>query len=380
MKCNKYIITYGFAIFAMFFGSGNLVFPVAVGYYSSSNWLAGFAGLFITGILLPFLGLFVIKLHKGNYNSFFAQGGSVAKFILPLFTLSLLGSFAVVPRCIVVAHGGVSYITQDISLWAFSFCFCICTYFACLKEKLMVSLLGKFMSPVMAILLIILILFGVCASKTIASEAEILPSFAKGFTTGYQTMDLFAAFFFSSLVYKQLQDGMPKGASDKEILRYSIKPAILGSTILGLIYLGLVFLGAYYRNILDLTAPELMLPTISNHLLGSYSTVFIAVAMLFSCFTTAVALNNIYANYLCDLFKLNKSYFPLILIFTTLISFVISLLNFRGIATFLAPVLEISYPGLIALTVLSIWSNKLQTVKLYAFWTITILMLLVKLI
>ena len=102
MQRYKSILIYGFALFAMFFGSGNLVFPIKIGQSTGSFWFLGFLGLFVTGILLPFLGLFVIKLHKGSYNSFFAQAGPIAKIALPLFTLSLLGSFGVVP----VHYGG----------------------------------------------------------------------------------------------------------------------------------------------------------------------------------------------------------------------------------------------------------------------------------
>ncbi len=77
---------YGFAIFAMFFGSGNLVFPLQIGQIAGSHWFIAFIGLLITGILLPFLGLFVIKLHRGNIHAFFNEAGPVAGIILPLFT------------------------------------------------------------------------------------------------------------------------------------------------------------------------------------------------------------------------------------------------------------------------------------------------------
>ena len=114
MHTYRFICIYGFALFAMFFGSGNLVFPIKIGQLASQHWLWGFAGLFITGIILPFLGLLVVKLYNGSYLKFFAEGGFFAKRVLPLFTLSLLGSFGVVPRCITVAHAGMSYITPDL--------------------------------------------------------------------------------------------------------------------------------------------------------------------------------------------------------------------------------------------------------------------------
>lgn len=129
MKRYTQTFIYGFAIFSMFFGSGNLVFPLQIGQNSGKQWIFGFLGLFITGILLPFLGLFVIKLHRGSYTAFFGEAGAFARFSLPLFTLSLLGSFGVVPRCITVAHGGIEYIFPEIPLGVFSCFFCIACFF-----------------------------------------------------------------------------------------------------------------------------------------------------------------------------------------------------------------------------------------------------------
>ncbi|WP_019215871.1 branched-chain amino acid transport system II carrier protein [Legionella tunisiensis] len=73
MQQYKSILVYGFAIFAMFFGSGNLVFPLQIGYAVGNSWFMGFTGLLITGILLPLLGLFVIKLYQGNYHAFLVK-------------------------------------------------------------------------------------------------------------------------------------------------------------------------------------------------------------------------------------------------------------------------------------------------------------------
>lgn len=110
--------------------------------------------------------------------------------------------------------------------------------------------------------------------------------------------------------------------------------------------------------------------------MGDNATLFIGIAMLFSCLTTAVALNNIYARYLCSLFKFQDNKFPLVLTGTTSVSFLISLLDFRGIAAFLAPALEISYPGIIALTILGIVTRKQYQFKIYAFYGISAIMIL----
>lgn len=377
MQSYKSIIIYGFAIFIMFFGSGNLVFPLQIGYNTGDGWLLGFVGLLCTGIFLPFLGLFVIKLHKGSYISFFSEAGDYAKVFLPLLSLSLLGSFGVVPRCITVAYGGMHYVMEDMSLAAFSFIFCLVTYLLCLKDQIMISILGKWMSPILLISLVFLIVVGVTDSSEDVLTGTNKNNFLEGFTIGYQTMDLLAAFFFSSLIFIQIQDKLSKANhNSNDILKFAIKPSIFAMVILALVYLGFVFLGSHYSNILHQVEPEYLLPTIAQHLMGNKATIIIGVTMIFSCITTAIALNNIYARYLCHLLKLKDNKFPLILLFTTLTSFIISLLNFKGIASFLGPILVVSYPGIIMLTILSIFTQRLKQLKIILFYGMSFLMII----
>lgn len=382
MKSYKSILVYGFALFAMFFGSGNLVFPIKIGQITQSYWFLGFIGLFITGIVLPFLGLFVVKLHKGDYNAFFQEAGFITKIILPLFTLSLLGSFGVVPRCITVAYGGINYVAPQISLIIFSIIFCAVTFFFCLQDQRMIQVLGKWMSPMLLIALIILIIAGVIQAPeltpSVQSSINITgqEAFYHGFLTGYQTMDLFAAFFFSSLMFNQIQKTMSPDMTHKEIVKFAIKPSLLGACLLSFIYLGFVYLGAKFADLTANIEPEFMLATVAKHLLGNNATLLIAIAMLFSCLTTAVALNNIYARYLCSLFKLKNNKFAIVLTGTTVISCLVSLFDFNGIAAFLSPLLVISYPSIIFLTMLSITTRKLRMLKICGFYGILLTMIL----
>lgn len=370
------ILTYSFAIFAMFFGSGNLVFPLQIGNTSGSSWLGGFIGLLLTGIFLPFLGLFVIKLNQGNVARFFGGAGRFAQLTLPFFILSLLGAFGVVPRCITVAHGGLSYVMPELSLIAFSTIFSIAMFLLCLKESAMIKILGKWMSPILLLFLAALLLAGIIKAPHDLPEVKLTAALFDGFITGYQTMDLFAAFFFSALIFKQIQNSLPSNATDQHIMRIAIIPSILSSILLGLVYLGFVFLGSHYWPILGGVDAELMLPTIVTHVMGTYATMVIAALMMLSCLTTAVALNSIYAQYLCSTLKLETARFPIMLAITTSISCLISLLDFKGIAQFLAPTLDISYPGLIALTVISIVTPQGRNAKIYSFWGVTFVTLL----
>jgi branched-chain amino acid:cation transporter, LIVCS family len=371
----RHILLYGFSIFSMFFGSGNLVFPLMVGVNNSDNWLAGFVGFFCTGIILPFLGLFVIKLYRGNYKSFFGGAGSLAKFIVPLFTLSLLGAFGVIPRCITVAHGGLEFLYKDISLLAFSILFCISCYIICLNEKWMFSILGKFLTPILLLFLMMLIAVGIYDGESInLDSSKIGVNFLSGFFQGYETMDLFAAFFFSSLIFKQIE-ALVDESKGESILRAALGPSIFGAALLGIVYFGFVYLGSHYKHLAIDLPGELILPAIANHLLGKNGALFIAIIIIFSCLTTAVALNSIYAKYLCTFKAIGNKKFKPILLGTTALSFIISLLDFDGIAAILGPLLKISYPGLIVLTVISIFTKEHKSLKMISFYTVIALML-----
>jgi len=369
----RHIFIYGFSIFSMFFGSGNLVFPLEIGVDSGSHWFIGFLGLFLTGVLLPFCGLFVIKLYKGSYKAFFAEAGTAGGILLPLFTLSLLGSFGVVPRCITVAHGGIGYIFPQIPLIVFSLIFCGICFLICLRDQWMISILGKWLTPILLVCLCFLIGLGILKAPDI--NLELIPpvtSFTSGFLRGYETMDLFAAFFFSSLIFRQIQLLVPFPEDHKSIIKIALKPSLIGAGLLAIIYMGFVFLGAYYKPIAAGVAPELILPTIATHLMGKKAALLIGIIMTFSCLTTAVALNNIYARYLCFYLKAGERWFPGILVMTTSISFCVSLLDFKGISAFLSPALELSYPSLIILTFLSIFLTGFRRLKIFLFYGVII--------
>lgn len=367
------LLFYGFSIFSMFFGSGNLVYPLQVGIYSPENWVYGYLGFFCSGIILPFCGVFAIKLYKGDYSKFFGGAGRIAGIIVPLVTLSLLGSFGVIPRCITVAHGGFEYAYPGTSLLLFSVLFSICSYIFCLKDRYMFRLLGQIVTPLLVGSLIILILVGIVyafyqpkdlleaeINKTIVNNVDLIPHgffsvFNTGFTIGYNTMDLLAAFFFSSLIFKEIEKILPSNSSDSQILKAALKPSICGIVILAIVYLGFVYLGALYKDLAVGINPETILPAISTFILGRYGAFLISVIIIFSCITTAVALNQIYAKYLCNLFRLKDNSYPFVLALTTLTSFCISTLDFNGISKILGPILNILYPALIVLTLTSIF-------------------------
>lgn len=175
----------------------------------------------------------------------------------------------------------------------------------------MIMVLGKWMTPLFLGCLLFLIFLGVRQAPFL--EGQLLSqgeAFQRGFLSGYATMDLFVAFFFSALVFGQIQARL--GAKKKkDVLKEALLPSLIGICLLGMIYLGFVFMGAHCGRLIENISPELMLPTIAAHLMGKNAVFLISTIVIFSCLTTPVALNNIYAHYLCGLFNIKKREFSL---------------------------------------------------------------------
>src|ERR1700722_11983722 len=93
-------LSLGLAMFSMFFGAGNVIFPLALGQFAGDKNLYAILGLILTAALIPAAGVFAMILFEGNYKNFFGRLGKVPGFLLAFTTISLLGPLGSTPRCI----------------------------------------------------------------------------------------------------------------------------------------------------------------------------------------------------------------------------------------------------------------------------------------
>src|SRR3990167_5283961 len=149
MKSKSLILSTGLAMFSMFFGSGNLVFPLLVGQMSEGHYLSATLGILLTGVLVPFLGILAMILFNGDSNAFFRRLGGPATFWFPLIALSLMGPFCVLARCITVAHGAFHLLSPTTPLWLFSLISCGFIFFLTIKKNKIVPVLGSILTPLL---------------------------------------------------------------------------------------------------------------------------------------------------------------------------------------------------------------------------------------
>jgi LIVCS family branched-chain amino acid:cation transporter len=348
MKQKRLVVSTGLAMFSMFFGSGNLVFPIMVGEMAEGHtWMASI-GIILTGVLVPFLGILSMVLYKGDEKDFLGRLGRPAVFWFPLLALSLMGPFGVLARCITVAHGSFKLLVPTMPLPVFSLIACLFLFLACLRKRRIIALLGVILTPLLLASLFAISYLGIGSMPEVPVTGSGIASLKLGIFEGYQTMDLLASFFFSGFVIQHLRSEKSEEAS----LSLFFQSALIGAGLLAIIYGALVYLGSSFGALIASSPPQEKLGVIAEHVLGSFGAPVVAGAVVLACFTTAVVLTSLFADFFRkEVVKISS---PLSLLLTLGIAFGISTLDFNGIQRYLGLILEVTYPALIVLTVANI--------------------------
>lgn len=344
-------------MFSMFFGAGNVVFPLALGIYAKDANLYAIMGLLISAVGIPFAGLIAMTLFNGNYQQFFQRIGKVPGFILASLIMAIIGPFGALPRCITLSYATMQIYLPEVSLALFSILSCILIFMLTYKRTAILEILGYVLTPVLLLSLGIIIVKGLIVSPPapISNHAPI-SIFFEGLFEGYQTMDLLGAFFFSSviLVYLERDVDITNPKNCWKVIKLALKASSIGATLLALTYIGFSYVAAFNSDVLSGVSKEEIPGRLASLILGPYGGIVVCIAVSLACLTTAMALASVFAEFLHTDIAFGKISYPFALIITLIISFFISTLRFNGIISFLAPILQVCYPALITLTILNI--------------------------
>ena len=91
------IVIVGFALFSMFFGAGNVIFPPFLGMEAGSRWLEGFSAYFIADIGLAMMGMFAL-LRVGSSEQVLRRAGKLPAEILMCAIVLCIGPMVAIPR------------------------------------------------------------------------------------------------------------------------------------------------------------------------------------------------------------------------------------------------------------------------------------------
>ncbi len=345
-------VTTGLAMFSMFFGAGNIVFPLVVGQHAQSHTSLAIFGLLLTAILVPFTGLLAMLLYDGDPKAFFSKMGRLPGAFVATCILGLIGPFGGMPRCIGLAYSTLQTTFPSLTLPIFSLGSCLLIFVCTYRRRRIVDILGQVLTPLLLICLTAIAVLGLI-NFVAPTSSPFTPGQAVlfGLSEGYNTMDLLASFFFSTVVMTGLRSEDDR--DHKMLFRHGVQATLLGAGLLAAIYLAFSLVAAGLGAELANVRNDQLLGAVSLHVLGPYAGVVASCAIALTCLTTTIALASVFAGAVQrDVFKHRVSYIHA-LILTLAATCVTSTLEFTAIVTLLAPLLKVMYPALIALTIVN---------------------------
>lgn len=343
----------GMALFAMFFGSGNLIYPLFVGTVAQEQWMTMASGFLVAAVLLPFLGVVAMVMYEGCYASFFNTIGRIPGFILSTFLLTIWIPLGSAPRCMILAYQSLnSYFDSMPPMWVFALFYSALVFFVVSKKLGILDILGKWITPLLLGCIAVVVYKGFSTPAAVSPVNAIQDGlFLSGIVEGYNTMDLIASFFFSASVIHIINQS---GSSMKQTLPLVARSSLIGIGILGAVYISLIAVSARHAGMLESIPKDQALAYLAQVLLGGTWSFVAILAIILACFSTSIALILAYTDYLHDeVFK--QSQHPILSVVIALVAtFVMSLFGLEGVTYVTAPVFKICYPILIALIVWNI--------------------------
>ena len=197
----------GFALFSMFFGAGNVIFPPYLGLESGPEWLAGFFSYFMADIGLALLAMFAI-LRQGSPDGITARIGRIPSTALMCAIVLCIGPMLAIPRTAATTYEtSLAPLVSGFSPALFSILFFLLILLLCVRETAVVDIVGKILTPALLIGLLILIVVGVVNPIGPVGEQPLVENVAAtGVEAGYQTMDVLAAIVFGYIILKSARE------------------------------------------------------------------------------------------------------------------------------------------------------------------------------
>ncbi|WP_148557335.1 Branched-chain amino acid transport system 2 carrier protein [Terrisporobacter petrolearius] len=373
-KRNKDIIITGFALFAMLFGAGNLIFPPFLGLISGSSWLTGFTGFILADAGLSLLAILAIAKCDGDVDRIFSRSGRKISLLLACSIMICIGPLLAIPRTAATTFEmGVQPIFSGFNSIIFSIIFFGVTLLLTIRPSKVVDIIGSYLTPALLIALLALIGVGVFNPLGSIEPATIDGVFSEGIFQGYQTLDALGAVSLSAVIFTTIAN---KGYTKKEDkINITFKAGLIAAAGLFIVYGGLTYLGATVSTMFDSNVSQAgLIVAITERLLGFPGKVILGIIVTLACLTTAIGLSSATGQYFSKLSN-NKIKYETIVTAVCLFSLVVSNFGVDTIIKFSAPILTVIYPPTIVLVVLTLLGQHIKNDNIFKFATYTALVM-----
>lgn len=353
----------GTMLFGMFFGAGNLIFPIQLGQLAGTNFWPALIGFLTTAIGLPIIGILAFGLSGSSGLRDLA--GRVHPLFGVVFAVALyltIGPFFAIPRTATVPFvvGFEPYINPangSLYLGLFSFVFFAIVYYFSLNPAKIIDYIGKYLTPAFLLFLSIIIITAIVKpmghfGQPTGDYSDL--AFITGFKEGYNTMDALASLAFGIIVIKAIKgQGI---TSSKEIAKATLKSGIFAMVLMMLIYGLITYIGASSVSAIgSYDNGGLIFAAVAQHYFGPYGNILLAIIIVLACLKTSIGLIMSCSEFFNQVFpKISYKWFVLIL---CLLSFCIANFGLTNIIQYAVPVLMLLYPLAIVLILLTLCSS-----------------------
>lgn len=348
-------------LFALFFGAGNLIFPVFLGQNAGANTVWAAIGFLVTGVGLPLLGI-VAMCYSGS-ESVQELAGRVHPVYGVIFSVMLylaIGPCFAIPRTGTVTFemAVAPFLSTDMKetgLYIFAFLFFLVSWWFAITPSKLVGRIGKIITPALLFFLAILFIQTVISpmgswQAPTKNYADPVQALAQGFLDGYNTLDALASLAFAILVVQAVR--LYGAKNEVETALSTLRSGFVAALCLGIIYIFLCNLGAESVSAIGMQengAPVLVKS--SQFYFGAFGVALQGIIVFLACFTTSVGLItscSMYFHSLCPKFS-QKTWATIFAV----ISFGVALFGLTTIIVSAIPVLMFLYPLTISLMVLT---------------------------
>ena len=363
MYKTKDILLTGFALFAMLFGAGNLIFPPMLGYETNSSWISTMLAFTITGVGFPFLGILSVSIVGNGIKDFANRVSPTFSKIFAIISILAIGPMLAIPRTGATAYE-ITFLYNGMESPIYKYIYLIC-YFGIvilfsLRANKVIERVGKILTPILLILLFLIIIKGIFFAN-LSVKPDIYPhAFKRGFLEGYQTMDTIASIAYAGIILKAIKNG--RNLTQKQEFSFLIKAGLVAILSLALIYGGFALVGAKMHSVLVTKDKIELLVKTTSYLLGGYGNLILAICVAGACLTTAIGLVATVGEFFSSItsFKYEN-----IVIFTVIISFLLSILGVESIIRISVPILIFIYPVMISLIILNLFGKYIKNDYVY---------------
>lgn len=354
-------------LFGMFFGAGNLIFPVHLGQLAGYNVVPAMIGFIITAVGIPILGVAAIgNTHSDGLQSLANKVGKGYGYVLTCLLYLTIGPFFAIPRCATTSFTtGIApmlgeHVSASAVLLIFSLIFFALVLFFSMRPAKITVWIGKIINPLFLIFLAVLVITALFHPSTPVSAVRPDAAYESGalfssFIEGYGTMDAIAGLAFGIVVIDIIR-GM--GVTDDSVIAKDVlRSGILTGILMAIIYIATILMGAQSRGLFETSENGgIALVQIAGHYLGTAGSLILALTITFACLKTSIGLVTSCSDAFVRMFPRALPYKAWACIFTVF-SFVVSNFGLSTIIEYSLPVLMFLYPLAITLILLALFGK-----------------------